>query len=279
MPEIDSLWNYDDPSASEANFRRVVSKATLPGSDDYHAQLFTQIARCQALQRRFDEGHATLDEVHKLLSDRTPTARIRYLLERGRIWNDTDQTAEAAIAFEESLNLAAAAGCDALAVDAAHMLGVMQPYDAAARWNQRAIAMAEASADPRARRWIGTLHINLGWNYQRLERYADAERAFASAVPALEQTGNLARVRSARLCMAQNRRLLGDPDGALPLQQQLLAEIHAAGEPNGYALEEIADEQSGEASMRRVLARKYRDLIEKSGLSGWRIFGDKSDRD
>ena len=45
------------------------------------------------------------------------------------------------------------------------------------------------------------------------------------------------------------------------------------------ALEEIADEQSGEASMRRVLARKYRDLIEKSGLSGWRIFGDKSDRD
>jgi hypothetical protein len=89
LPEIDSLWNYDDPSGTEANFRSVVSAATLPEIADYRAQLITQIARCLALQRRFDEGHATLDEVDKLLSDQTPTARIRSLLERGRIWNDT----------------------------------------------------------------------------------------------------------------------------------------------------------------------------------------------
>jgi tetratricopeptide (TPR) repeat protein len=241
LPEIDSLWNYDDPSGSEANFRRVVSTATLPESTDYRAQLITQIARCQALQRRFEEGHATLDEVDELLSERTPTARIRSLLERGRIWNDTGRTADAALVFEQALHLAETEGRDALAVDAAHMLGVMQPYDAAARWNQRAIAIAEASGEPRARRWIGTLYINLGWNYQRLERYADAERAFAAAVPALEQIDNQGRIRTARLCLAKNRRLLGDPDGALPLQQQLLAEVQAAGEPEGYALEEIAE--------------------------------------
>lgn len=40
------------------------------------------------------------------------------------------------------------------------------------------------------------------------------------------------------------------------------------------AIEELADAQTGESSM-RILARKYRDLIEKSGLKGWRIFGDK----
>jgi hypothetical protein len=126
--------------------------------------------------------------------------------------------AEAAVAFEQALHLAATEGQDVLAVDAAHMLGVMPPYDAAERWNQRAIAIAQASAEPRAGLWIGTLYINLGWNYHRLERYADAERAFAAAIPALEQLGNQGRVRTVRLCLAKNRRLFGDPDGALPLQ-------------------------------------------------------------
>ena len=40
------------------------------------------------------------------------------------------------------------------------------------------------------------------------------------------------------------------------------------------AIEELAREQGGETSM-RLLARKYRGLIERSGLKGWRIFGDK----
>lgn len=241
LPEIEALWNYDDPSASEKAFRSVVATATLPGGADYRAQILTQIARCLALQRKFDEGHVTLDEVERLLSDTTPEARLRYLLERGRIWNDTGRVNDAATAFEQAFHAAMAEERHAFAVDAAHMLGVMQPYDAANRWNQQAIAIAEATAEPRAQRWLGTLYINLGWNYQRMERYADAERAFASAVPALERIGNRGRVRSARLCLARNRRLLGEPGGALLLQQQLLAEIQVAGEPEGYALEEIAE--------------------------------------
>jgi ribosomal-protein-alanine N-acetyltransferase len=38
LAEIDSLWNYDDPAASEEVFRRAISAATLPGSADYRAQ-------------------------------------------------------------------------------------------------------------------------------------------------------------------------------------------------------------------------------------------------
>lgn len=241
LPDIDSLWNYDDLTSSEINFQSVVSVARLPGSVDYRAELFTQMARCLTLQRRFDEGHAALDEVDRLLSDRTPKAKIRYLLERGRIWNDTGRMIDAALDFERAFHLASAEGRDALAVDAAHMLGMMQPYADAARWNQRAIAIAEASGEPRARRWTGTLYISLGWNYQQLGRYSDAERAFASAVPALEQIDHPGGVRAARLCMVKNRRLLGDPGGALPLQQRLLTEIQAAGEPEGYVFEEIAE--------------------------------------
>lgn len=43
------------------------------------------------------------------------------------------------------------------------------------------------------------------------------------------------------------------------------------------ALEKSSEEQAGAGGeiAIRILARKYRDLLKKSGLSGWRIFGDK----
>src|SRR5438552_1713469 len=90
LPDIDVLWNYGDPAATEAAMRRILPAAHREGSDDYRAQLLTQIARCQVLQRRFDDGHATLDEAFRLLSEQTPIASIRYRLERGRAWNDVD---------------------------------------------------------------------------------------------------------------------------------------------------------------------------------------------
>ena len=241
LPPVDALWKYDDPVATEAAMLAVIPAARRSGNEEYLAQLLTQIARSQILQRRFDEGHSTLDAVANMLSDRTPVARIRYLLERGRAWNDVNRADDAATAFAEAFDRALTEKLDLLAVDAAHMLGVMPPYAQAVLWNRRAIAVAEASAEPRVRRWVGTLCLNMGVSHQRLEQYEEAARAFEEAERAFEEAGNAARVRLARLCMAKNRRLQGDATGALPLNRQLLAEIQAAGEPAGYAFEEIAE--------------------------------------
>jgi tetratricopeptide (TPR) repeat protein len=176
-----------------------------------------------------------------MLSDRTRTARVRCLLERGRAWNDSGRATEAIAAFSQAFALASAAKLDALAVDAVHMLGVMPPDDIPIVWNHRGIEIAERSADPQVRRWIGTLYMNLGVTYQQLTQYSDAERAFTSAVLASEQTANIARVRLAKLCLLKNMRLRGDAGNALRLDRQLLEEIQAAHEPEGYALEEIAE--------------------------------------
>lgn len=241
LPDIDSLWTYPDPVASEAAFRAIVPSARLAGDHDYLAQLLTQIARSQILQRRFDDGHATLDEVRAILSDRTPIARVRYLLERGRAWNDVGRAAEAAKIFEEAFELAIAVRSDLFAVDAAHMLGVMPPFEAAIRWNERAVAIAAESAEPRARRWGGTLYMNMGVNHQRLTQYPQSQRAFASAIGAFERDGNDGRRRLAELCMAKSRRLMGDAGGALSVNRKLLEQMQVAGEPIGYALEEVAE--------------------------------------
>jgi tetratricopeptide (TPR) repeat protein len=241
LPDIDSLWTYDDPAAAERTFEGLLARAREAGNDDYLAQLLTQLARAQVLQRRYETGHATLDQAAQLLSEQTPTANVRHLLERGRAWNDSGRPEDAKRAFVQAHRLAVDGQMDVLAVDAAHMLGVMEPFDEAARWNLHAIEIAEGSQEARARSWIGTLFINLGWNYQRLGDYAASERSFMQAVPVLEKDGKLARARVARLCMAKNQRLRGDAAGALAVQERLLHEISAAEEHDGYVLEEIAE--------------------------------------
>ena len=240
LPDIDSLWDYQNPVASERAFQELLPLARrTPG--EYLPQLLTQIARAQVLQRRYEDGHATLDGVVPLLSDDTPLAKVRYLLERGRAWNDAGRSTEARQAFEQAFEMAAAQGQDALAVDAAHMLGVMKQGDSAAAWNRRAIAIAMCSQDPRARRWIGTLFFNLGCNEQDLQNYVEAERAFEQAIRHHEESGNFERARLARLCLAKNRRLSGDPADALIELEPLHEQIRAASEPEGYAYEEKAE--------------------------------------
>jgi hypothetical protein len=51
--DFDKLWNFNDPAESERKFR------ALPPD----AEVQTQIARAQGLQRKFDEAHKTLDAV------------------------------------------------------------------------------------------------------------------------------------------------------------------------------------------------------------------------
>ncbi len=146
LDEIDTLWDYSDPSGSERTFQRVLHGPNA-NNVEFRAQVLTQIARCQILQRRMDDGHATLDKTAQILSDQTPIAHIRYWLERGRAWNDAGRLADATAAFVEAFERAQTVGSDLLCVDAAHMLGVVPPYDMAVIWNQRAIAIAERSAD------------------------------------------------------------------------------------------------------------------------------------
>ena len=79
---IDLLWDYGRPEASEARFR--AERATRPERSREALELDTQIARAQALQRRFDAAHATLDTVVPALPTAQPRVHVRYLLERGR---------------------------------------------------------------------------------------------------------------------------------------------------------------------------------------------------
>jgi hypothetical protein len=104
------------------------------------------------LQRRFDEAAATLDAAARALRPGDARGRIRLLLERGRLANTSREPGRGRDLFLGAWELAGSVGEDALAVDAAHMLGIVEPPDETWSWNGRAMALARSSADPRARR-------------------------------------------------------------------------------------------------------------------------------
>jgi tetratricopeptide (TPR) repeat protein len=55
--DIDALWEYDDPAASEARFRA----ALVTASGDDRLELLTQLARTDSLRGRFAEAHRVLE--------------------------------------------------------------------------------------------------------------------------------------------------------------------------------------------------------------------------
>jgi hypothetical protein len=168
LPNFDLLWDYDNPQATEHAFQELLPRARAAGQADYLAALLTQLARAQGLQRSFDAAHRTLDEVETLRASASARTGIRYALERGRVFNSAGQPDRARAYFLQAWDLARARGEEAYAIDAAHMLGIVEPPDQQLHWNQRALAMAERSTDARARRWRGSLHNNIGWTHHGL---------------------------------------------------------------------------------------------------------------
>lgn len=239
--DFDALWNYSDPAETEAKFRALLPNAEDHPDPEYHVQLLTQIARTLGLQRKFEEAHVLLDKVESLLTEQTPAARVRYLLERGRAYNSSGKKERANPLFVEAWDRARELGADFHAVDAAHMVAIAETGEAGLEWNMTAIEYAEQSEDERARGWLGSLYNNTGWSYHDLGAFEKALDLFERALAFREQQGNPANIRIARWCIARCLRSLGRVDEALQIQLALLEEARQAGSPDGYTHEELGE--------------------------------------
>jgi tetratricopeptide (TPR) repeat protein len=269
LPDFDTLWDYSNPAATEQKFRDLLPAAQSSGDTSYLAQLLTQIARTEGLQRRFDDAHRTLDQVQAMLTADHKLARVRYLLERGRVFNSSGKPANARPLFLEALELAREIGEDNYAVDAAHMLGIIEPPQSALEWNLKALAMAESSAQPRARKWLGSLYNNIGWTYHDMQNYERALEIFRKALAWREQAGEPDTIRIAKWCVGRTLRSLGRVQEALALQQALLTEHQQAGSKDGYVYEELGEcllALGQPDNARPHFARAYAELSQDAWL-------------
>lgn len=160
LPDFDSLWDYSHPELTETKFLELLPQ--FPEDDPARLELLTQIARAQGLQREFSDAHLMLDEVEKQLSIESSRARVRYLLERGRVLNSSGNPDQARPLFEQAMKMAQELNEDFYAVDAVHMLAIVADPASSLDLNLRAIQIAESSRQEKARGWLGSLYNNIG---------------------------------------------------------------------------------------------------------------------
>jgi tetratricopeptide (TPR) repeat protein len=228
--DLAELWDFDQPDVSGHRFRAALGTAT--GSDALVLRI--QLARALGLQRRFAEANAELDAVPDA---EDPLVRTYKALERGRVINSGGDPDAARPYFLAALTEALAAGLDHLAADAAHMMAIIEPGEAQIPWAERALGIASTSADPRARRWIGSVSHNLGWTLHDLGRYDEALAAWRRALAFREEQGDSGPLQVAWWTVARGLRSLGRYDEALAIQQDLATKVDS----DGYVQEELGE--------------------------------------
>jgi tetratricopeptide (TPR) repeat protein len=239
LPDFDKLWDYNDPAATELTFRALLPRADGSGDASYRAQLLTQVARAQGLQRKFNEAHMTLDRVADV---EAPLPRVRYLLERGRVFNSSGNPDKARPLFEQAMELASGNALDHYAIDAAHMIAIVETDpQKQLEWNLRALDLAERSGDERAMRWRASIYNNVGWTYFEQQLYDRALEVFEKAVALRREQNQPRELRVARYCVAKTLRMQGKLDEAIAINRQIIDEAQAAKEPDGYFFEELAE--------------------------------------
>ena len=269
---IRTTWDFHSPAVSEKRFQAMAD--TLKSDAPAALLVRTQIARAQGLQNRFDDANATLDLVERdltVLVAPEPAKlhlRSRVLIERGRVLNSGGDPAKARPLFEESLAFADSAHVEGLAVDAAHMVANAAFNDSAhadaVLWNERALAMAESSKDPEARRWRGSLLNNLAWSYHDMKQYEKALPLFERALEETKEKGDARAVREARWAVARCLRSLVRYDEALKEQLALEAEGAKANEPDGYVWEELGELYYAKGQQQEAkpwFAKAYKELV------------------
>lgn len=261
MVDLNALWDFGDPAASEQRFRDAAATAPSP----YAEILMTQVARALGLQDRFDDAHAVLDGIasddpevdgpthpgtashHRELADpasdgaasQSPEVAVRLELERGRLYRSAGDDAAATPHFEAAATAAERAGLAGLHVDALHMLAIVAPADQQVTAHERALAVARSSDDEAARNWVPSLLNNLGMTYSDAGDWNAALRVFEEALVAREQRDDAEATRIARWMVAWALRNLGRRDEALAMQLALKDELVALALDDPYVDEEL----------------------------------------
>ncbi len=253
--DVDALWNFNDPAASELRFREALSAA----QGDDALILRTQIARTLGLRKRFDEAHRELDAIEPALAAAGVEPRVRAWMERGRTLRSSGKPAEGKPLFVRAFATADAARLERLAADALHMIALVEPQqDERIAWNRRTVDYARRASDPRAQGWQAAALNNIGSDLRDAKRLDESLAAFRDALTAHERDGRADNIRIARWQVANVLRLQGKRDEALALQLALERDAAAANEPDPYVYDELALLHAAAGDATRAAAARIR---------------------
>ncbi len=245
--DIEALWNVSDPAGSEIRLRSLLGDAAgLTGRDKgYWIELLALIARAEILQGRLAEARGSLKNAELILEEEQGghrvSARIRWLLETGRLEIAMKTPSQARRHFGEAWTLAINSGEDYFAVEIAQLMAVIEPRKEQEEWIVRAIEIAESSPAQKTKHWLGSLYSALGWRAFDRRQFDQALGIFQKALRFLKGCGTEREIFVARWSAGKVLRALGKTEEALAIQNALLAELGVSGTKDGRLYEEIAE--------------------------------------
>lgn len=268
---LDCLWNPEDVVASETALRALLPETKkLTGKDRcYLIELYCLIARSEAIQGKLSQARLSLDQAEALLEEQQAlyrvSARIRWLIEKGRFYILDKTPSQARGHFSEAWTLAINSGEDYFAVEIAQLMAATEPQKAQQEWILRAIKIAENSPLQKSKRWLGSLYTTLGWKFYDLRQHEKSLDAFQKALRHLKAQGTPRETFVAQWSIGKILRIQGKTEEALSIQKSLLAELGAEGARDGRLYEELAEclqtlKRTTEAQPYFELA--YRELSE-----------------
>ncbi len=226
--EIDALWSIDEPAAGLDALTMAIEQ-----HPESAQEIRTQIARSLGLVGKFDEAWQALKLASK---SQSAIVRLRIQLESGRLCNSAGDPESALPYFLSAIALATLSKLDFYAIDAAHMLGIVTSQEKSIGWNLKALQMAQASTEERAKKWEGTLLNNLGWAYHNSGSFERALEVFKEASAWQMQHGTDLRKRIAQWTIARCLRSLKRHREAIEVLLPLTAFPEA-----GFVSEEMAE--------------------------------------
>lgn len=259
-----ALVDMSDPRLSEFRLRSALEDTTLTREDVL--EITTVLTRMVGLQQKFSDGHKLLDEIQPEVITASPRVRIRFFLERGRLFNSAGDKQSATQQFAAAISSAEGTGEDFLHVDALHMMGIATTGSESERWNRAALAAIDASGDMRTKGWLGPILNNLGWTYFDAGRYDEALAMFERDIAWREKNGRTEEARIARYSKGRTLRAKGQLDEADRIQRSIVEEMRQEGlYPDGYVYEELAEIalQRGDTTAARPLFKRAYELLNE----------------
>lgn len=230
--DLTGLWDFDDPSGSEARLRGAAAEAT----GEERAILLTQVARARGLRGEFDQGHALLDG----LAEEGNEAGVRVELERGRLLRSAGDLQGARPHFDKAAHDAARADLEGLEIDALHMVALCLEGNDLLAATLAAVDRARAASTAEGKQWLASLLNNLGMAYADMGAWDLALEAFNEALSQRQARADESAVFVARWMVAWALRNLGQLEAAREAQTSLKADLTAAGLSDPYVDEELA---------------------------------------
>ena len=266
---LDSIWKEHDSAGAEKSFKALLPDALLLTGRErsYAILLLTWIARAESAQSKFGESREALEKAQELMNEKDATygvaVKIRWLLERGRLYILEKTPSQARALFGEAWALAINSGEDHLAIEIAQLMAASEPQKAQQEWILKAIEIAEASPAPKAKQTLGGLYTTLGWKIFDLRQFEKAQELFQKALRNFKTHGTEREAFVAQWSIGKVLRALGKTEEALAIQKTLLAQLGIGGQRDGRLYEELAEclqtlKRTTEAQLYFELA--YREL-------------------